>query len=219
MAKLSVKLAFLPLFVCSLVFASATVATADDRESSKEPTASARPTASPRPSSSAHPTPFPSTHRENDESDNQPRPTGAPSVAPHDDDDAASHHSQLNAKYGTDVDQVFLPPLVVKGTSTGPIGSVGSAGKPNQSGLSNGVPLPPGASEHGLKNATQVNPNANLPINPNANLVTNKTPADVFFQQATFGLGIMGIGAIALGSLAIMQRRRNRVDSIDTYTT
>ncbi len=124
------------------------------------------------------------------------RPTGAP------DDGDADHHQEIKDKYGNDVDKVFLPPLVVKGSnhSGGPVHNSGSTNLPAQSNT-------------GLKNATQIDPAANPPINPNLNEVTGKTPADKFFQAASLGLGLMGVGAIALFGALLVQRRRHSAEN------
>jgi hypothetical protein len=129
-----------------------------------------------------------------------PTPGARPSHAP--DDGDTDHHQELYDKYGNDVDKVFLPPLVVKGSKLPP--------KPLQGASTTIVN---GQSTNGLKNATQVDPAANPPINPNVSDVTDKTPADKFFQAATFGLGIMGVGAVALFTALIIQRRRHSAEN------
>lgn len=169
----------------------------------------------PTPSASA-------SSQQDDSSDSTPRPR--PSGAPGNDDGDAKNHQELHDKYGNDVDQVFLPPLIV---TTGPSGTPGlpqhvtngstttgisgsnttSGTATNGSGLQTGdIPLPP--SE--LKNATQINPAANIPLNPDSIVISDQSPADSFFQAATFGLAIMGAGAVALGGLAVAQRIRHR---------
>ena len=190
MTKSIGKLVAIPLAAAALLLVSTQAAFAEDK------------TPSPRPSASAKP---------NHEEHNDDAFPGLPSLGrPQEDDDTASHHRELHDKYGNDVDQVILPPLVVSGE------------KANSAGLGQspvGIsPANPPAIKSPLKTATEVNPTANLPINPDATLVSNVTPADVFFQQATFGLGILGVGAVSLGAVAFLQRRSNRLDARDTYS-
>jgi hypothetical protein len=129
-----------------------------------------------------------------------PTPVARPSHAP--DDGDADHHLEIHDKYGNDVDKVFLPPLVVKGSTL--------PAKPVQGASTTIVN---GQTTTGLKNATQVDPAANPPINPNVSEVTDKTPADKFFQAATFGLGIMGVGAVGLFTALLIQRRRHSAEN------
>jgi hypothetical protein len=134
-------------------------------------------------------------------------PTDRPSQPPHrdhgSDDGDDDHHQEIHDKYGNDVDQVFLPPLTVTGSGgLNPAGKApinGSAPKPGQPG--------------DLKNANQIDPGANQPINPNTHEVNGKTPADRFFEAATFGLALMGLGAVGLGGAVVVQRRRHRSEN------
>jgi len=220
--KLIGKLAILPLVAGSIILAFAASAQADDKNPTAKPTSLARPSASAsahtsdddKSGSTTRPTSAP-TARPTEAP--EPRPTGVPmpkpTGVPGNDGDESAHHIELHTQYGDDVDKIFLPPLVVKGSSQTP-SKIGSQLVP-PTGSDTNLPQPPLGI---LKDATRVDPTANLPINPDATLVTDKTPADTFFQQATFGLAIMAVGAIGLGSVAVIQRRSHRLDSQDTYT-
>ena len=140
-----------------------------------------------------------------------PSPT-APNFGPkhHDEDREGEddHHAEIHNKYGNDVDQVFLPPLVVKDAPTGSGGNTGKSNiKPGTSGIS---PLNTNTAPTKLKDAAAVDPASNLPVNPDSVAPTTQTPADKFFQVASFGLGVMAIGSVALGGIVVVQRIRQR---------
>ena len=150
--------------------------------------------------------------------DDHPAPTpGASGAAgfgqkPHHEDGTGDddHHAEIHDKYGNDVDQVFLPPLVVKDTPP----ANGTTGKSNINPGPAGIDpittgLPP-APQNQLKDAGAVDPAANLPVNPDSVAPTMQTPADRFFQVASFGLGAMAIGSVALGGIVVVQRIRQR---------
>ncbi len=160
-----------------------------------------------RPNPSASPS-FRGSDDNEDRTHNRVVPT--PSVRPSHaaDDGDTDHHQELQDKYGNDVDKVFLPPLVVKGSKL-PAKPLQGASTTIVTGTGAGSPTNPA----GLKNATQVDPAANPPINPNVSDVTDKTPADKFFQAATFGLGIMGVGAVGLFTALLIQRRRHSAEN------
>lgn len=153
--------------------------------------------------------------------DDKPAPTpGAslPAFSPrsHDDDehegndDEREHHAEIHDKYGNDVDQVFLPPLVVKDAPAAPSGTTGKSNiKPLVPGPTNAVDVT-GLEATTLKDAAAVDPAANLPVNPDSLAPTSQTPADKFFQVASFGLGVMALGSVALGGIVVVQRIRQR---------
>lgn len=109
------------------------------------------------------------------------------------------HHDQLREQYG-EVEQVFLPPLVV----TNP------AGAANQ--------LAP-ASGGGLLDSANIDPHENMPIDPKTIGADRKTPADSFFQMASVAISTMAAGSIALGGFAIRRsvRMKNSPDSDFIY--
>jgi hypothetical protein len=109
-----------------------------------------------------------------------------------------TEHNELHDKYG-DVDQVNLPPLVVKEQKPGQLVT-------KQSIQENST----------LTDAENANPVANMPIEPEQIRPQSATPAETFFQSATVGLGAMGAGAAALGALAIRRSVRARKDSNST---
>ena len=107
-----------------------------------------------------------------------------------DDDEEERHHDDLLEQYG-EVEQVFLPPLVV----TDPSG-LGGKGLPNQQVGPNGE----------LLGSANIDPLQNLPLDPNTISKDKQTPADSFFQLATVAISTMAAGSLALGGFAL---RRN----------
>jgi hypothetical protein len=93
------------------------------------------------------------------------------------------HHDQLRQQYG-EVEQVFLPPLLV----TDP------AGKPGNR----------------LLDSANIDPHENMPIDPKTVSSNQKTPADSFFQVATVAISTMAAGSLALGVFAIRRSIRTR---------
>lgn len=136
-----------------------------------------------------------------DDKESHPTPTaGAPlSPRPHredrDDHDGKSEHDQLREQYGDkDIDQVFLPPLVV----TDPASAF------NPRGAGQKPPIAPGADAgNNLVDASNIDPNANAPINLDQIKATRQTPAETFFELATVALVTMAAGSAALGAIAI----------------
>jgi hypothetical protein len=122
----------------------------------------------------------------------QPRPHGDESVG-------KSEHDQLREKYGDkDIDQVFLPPLVV--TDPAATGSISG----NVTGAGKGPAKPIGqAPVENLVDATNVDPAANSPIDLKNIRANGESPAQSFFEIATVALGAMAAGSIALGAMAI----------------
>jgi hypothetical protein len=92
------------------------------------------------------------------------------------------HHDLLREQYG-EVEQVFLPPLVV----TNPGGIEGQQ----------------------LLDSANINPHENLPIDPTSATSNQKTAADSFFIVATVAISTMAAGSIALGVLALRRSVRS----------
>ena len=105
-------------------------------------------------------------------------------------DEEERHHDDLLEQYG-EVEQVFLPPLVV----TDPSG-LGGKVLPNQQVGPNGE----------LLGSANIDPLQNLPLDPNTISKDKQTPADSFFQLATVAISTMAAGSLALGGFAL---RRN----------
>ncbi len=122
------------------------------------------------------------------------------------DEENEHHHERLREQYG-EVEQVYLPPLVV----TDPSGLGG-----------NGfiVPKPGEEADSGrLLDATNVDPRRNAPIDPKTIRANGQTPADSFFQLASVAIGSMAAGSIALGAFAVRRtvRLRNTADADYIY--
>lgn len=129
--------------------------------------------------------------------DLQGKPTpAAPSFSTEDEDEDENeeerHHDKLREQYG-EVEQVFLPPLVV----TDPSG-LGGKGMPNS--LPAGAPVGPNGEVLGSAN---IDPQENLPLDPNSISKDKQSPADSFFQLATVAISTMAAGSLALGGFAI----------------
>lgn len=105
---------------------------------------------------------------------------------------------ELHDRYGDDVGQINLPPLVVKE-------NIGAA----TTGESQPFEATAGKQ---LVNAGITDPVANIPVDPSAINPNQGTPADSFFSAATVGLGAMGAGAVALGGAAIRRSIKLRKD-------
>lgn len=121
-----------------------------------------------------------------------PGPSAGGAFPPH---HPHSEENELHDRYGDDVGQVNLPPLAVKDQS-----KTGTAAIPAK----NNTVTPIEGTK--LVDAGKADPKANLPIDPTSIDPNQGTPADVFFNAATFGLGAMGLGVIALVVLAIRRR-------------
>lgn len=104
-----------------------------------------------------------------------------------DEDEEERNHNELREQYG-EVEQVFLPPLVV----TDPSG-LGGKGLPNQQVGPNGE----------LLGSANIDPLQNLPLDPNTISKDKQTPADSFFQLATVAISTMAAGSLALGGFAL----------------
>ena len=117
------------------------------------------------------------------------------------DDENEVYQNRIREQYG-EVEQVFLPPLVV----TNP------AGKPD-------LKKPPGSVDGKLLDSANIDPHENMPIDPRTVGKAGKTPADSFFQVATVAMTTMAAGSIALGAFAIRRsiRMKNTPDSDFIY--
>ena len=118
-----------------------------------------------------------------------------------DDDDNEVYQNRIREQYG-EVEQVFLPPLVVTNPATNP--------KQLQ---------PVGAVEGKLLDAANIDPHANMPVDPKTIGAAGKTPADSFFQVAIVAMTTMAAGSFALGVFAIRRsiRLKNTPDSDFIY--
>ena len=116
-------------------------------------------------------------------------------------DENEVYQNRIREQYG-EVEQVFLPPLMV----TNP------AANPNQL-------QPVGAVEGQLLDSANINPHENVPVDPKTIGTTGKTPADSFFQVATVAMTTMAAGSFALGAFAIRRsiRMKNTPDSDFIY--
>lgn len=116
-------------------------------------------------------------------------------------DDNEVYQNRIREQYG-EVEQVFLPPLVVTNPATNP--------KQLQ---------PVGAVEGKLLDAANIDPHANMPVDPKTIGAAGKTPADSFFQVATVAMTTMAAGSVALGAFAIRRsiRLKNTPDSDFIY--
>jgi hypothetical protein len=116
-------------------------------------------------------------------------------------DDNEVYQNRIREQYG-EVEQVFLPPLVVTNPAINP--------KQLQ---------PVGAVEGKLLDAANIDPHANMPVDPKTIGAAGKTPADSFFQVATVAMTTMAAGSVALGAFAIRRsiRLKNTPDSDFIY--
>ncbi len=140
-----------------------------------------------------------------DDDDKRPMPgqSSAPRAPhhPHEEENEHAEENELHDRYGEDVGQINLPPLVVKdGKKTGSAGN----------GV--GEQLNPPANPETLKDAGNADPAGNVPVDPKSIKANQGTPADVFFNSATVGLGVMGAGALALGGFAVRRSIKLRKD-------
>ncbi|MBP6043476.1 MAG: hypothetical protein KA500_03065 [Rhodoluna sp.] len=132
-----------------------------------------------------------------DEKKPHPRPSDASAThAPHheddDEEDERDEHDELREQYG-DVDQVFMPPLVVSDPNN----------QFNGAGRGPAKPLNPPVDSMVLPDATNIDPHANPPIDPKKIRATKNTPAQNFFEAATLAIGAMAAGSATLGAVAI----------------
>lgn len=67
------------------------------------------------------------------------------------------------------------------------------------------------------KNSNQKMAPANLPVELGSLQPAKKTPADVFVESATVGVGAMAVGAAALGAVAITRGARARREKNAEY--
>ncbi len=135
-----------------------------------------------------------------DERKPHPRPSDATSSHPphrededeEEEEDERNEHDELREQYG-DVDQVFMPPLVVSDPNN----------KINGAGNGPAKPLKPESGSMVLPDATNIDPHANPPIDPKKIRATKNTPAQNFFEAATVAIGAMAAGSATLGAVAI----------------
>jgi hypothetical protein len=116
-------------------------------------------------------------------------------------DENEVYQNRIREQYG-EVEQVFLPPLVVTNPAT----------------TSNQL-QPVGAVEGKLLDSANINPHENMPVDPKTIGTAGKTPADSFFQVATVAMTTMAAGSFALGAFAIRRsiRMKNTPDSDFIY--
>ena len=125
-----------------------------------------------------------------------------------DEDEEERHHDKLREQYG-EVEQVFLPPLVV----TDPTG-LGGKGLPHRPPA--GSPVRPDGE---LLGSANIDPQMNVPLDPNTISKDKQTPADSFFQLATVAISTMAAGSLALGGFALRRtvKLRNNPNSDFIY--
>lgn len=133
---------------------------------------------------------------DDDDDDKRPIPGSTEYPKPH---HPHPEENELHDRYGEDVGQINLPPLVVKEPKTGAAVTGGSE------------PLNAATNEK-LVDAGNANPGANVPVDPTSINPQSGTPAETFFNAATVGLGVMGVGVIALASVAIRRAIKLRKD-------
>jgi hypothetical protein len=117
------------------------------------------------------------------------------------DDENEVYQNRIREQYG-EVEQVFLPPLVVTNPAT----------------TSNQL-QPFGVVEGTFLDSANINPHENMPVDPKTIGVAGKTPADSFFQVATVAMTTMAAASVALGAFAIRRsiRMKNTADSDFIY--
>jgi hypothetical protein len=117
------------------------------------------------------------------------------------DDENEVYQNRIREQYG-EVEQVFLPPLVVTNPAT----------------TSNQL-QPFGVVEGTFLDSANINPHENMPVDPKTIGVAGKTPADSFFQVATVAMTTMAAASVALGAFAIRRsiRAKNTPDSDSIY--
>lgn len=171
-------LIFLFVAVLALIFASGLPAIADEKK----------------------PTPGVISFEEEEDDDDDDRHPGRHKDEDDEDEENERHHDRLREQYG-EVEQVFLPPLVVT----------------DPSGLGKGAIVPDTAVVDGNKlvDATFIDPQQHAPIDPKSIQASRNSPADSFFQMASVAIGSMAAGSIALGAFAIRRsvRLRNTEDA------
>ena len=149
-----------------------------------------------------------------------PRPTSSSSSSeypkPH---RTHAEENELHDRYGDDIGQVNLPPLVVKdppapgpGAVIKPGAVTGAATTGNSEKFTNGsVP------KQKLVKAGNANPSKNIPVDPTSIVTNQRTPADNFFNIASAGIGFMGIGVAILVAFAVGRSIQMRRDSKSNF--
>ena len=183
--KAATWLLFLFAAILALIFATSTPALADDKK--------------PTPGAISFEQDDDDDDDEDDDDDDEK--SGRHKDEDDDDDENERHHDRLREQYG-EVEQVFLPPLVV----TDPSGLGGKQRVAPQQDEVNGDKL---------VDATFIDPRQNAPIDPKSIQASRHSPADSFFQMASVAIGSMAAGSIALGAFAIRRsvRLRNTEDA------
>jgi hypothetical protein len=161
-------------------------------------------------------------------------------------DKAADQTKQLREKFGTD-DQLVVPPLVVKKPKTvstpKPTATAATSNTDLEAGIDvdaasksteKYVAVPPGTVVEGsIKNSNQPIESGLGATGGKSDIVSDKpieisgvnpsaqTPADTFISAATYGLGAMAAGAVALGAFTLIRgSRRKSISNPDfTYTS
>lgn len=177
--KAATWLIFLFVALMALIFVTSTPALADDKK----------------------PTPGAISFEQDDDDDDDDDDDEKSGRHKDDDDENERHHDRLREQYG-EVEQVFLPPLVVTDPS-------GLGGKQRV------APQPGEVSGDKLVDATFIDPRQNAPIDPKNIQASKNSPAESFFQMASVAIGSMAAGSIALGAFAIRRsvRLRNAEDA------
>lgn len=121
-----------------------------------------------------------------DDDDKRPIPGSTEVPRPH---QPHAEENELHDRYGEDVGQVNLPPLVIKEQ-----------------------PRTGAASNEKLVDAGNANPAGNIPVDPATRNSNQGTPADTFFNAASVGIGVMGVGVVALGVFAVRRSAKLRQD-------
>lgn len=136
-------------------------------------------------------------YAEDDDHEGRPIPGSTEYPKPH---HPHPEENELHDRYGEDIGQVNLPPLVVK--------------QPQKTGTANtGTTEPLGSTAtKQLVDAGTTDPAQNVPVDPAAINPDQGTPAAEFFNTASIGLGVMGVGAAVLGGVAIRRTIKVRKD-------
>lgn len=125
-------------------------------------------------------------------------PTFGQDSAEDEEDKEDRHHDQLREQYG-EVEQVFMPPLVV----TDPASLAGNVPV-------GGLPDPPRGPDGKLLEPANIDPLQHLPLDPKSISTDQRTAADSFFQMATIAISSMAAGSLALGGFALRRSAKLR---------
>lgn len=125
-----------------------------------------------------------------DNEDDRPIPGSTEYPKPH---HPHPEEDELHDRYGDDVGQVNLPPLVIRQRINSDSATIAE-------------------KTEKLVNAGNADPAGNVPVDPATIHSHRNSPAETFFNTATIGLGVMGAGAAALGAVAIRRTVKLRKD-------